>query len=214
MSFELLGTINKIRRKSNRGYDALSPIYELLLNAINAERNNAEVDKDVIINIEYSTTMLNETDKKERVGYIKISDFGVGFNNAQFESFKNLNSTTNQKLGCRGMGRFQIMRSFHKIKIESFNGDERFWFDLAESNISDNNVEGFSDKNRIINNVSVPSSSKETIVECFYDISIRNNKFDEAVPIKAIDEEEIKDRINAKLLLKLALLKRMDLILI
>ncbi len=199
MSFDLLGTVNKIRRKGNRGYDSLSPVYELIVNAINAEKNNENSDKNIFIDIELKTESIS--DEKEFINYLKIVDHGIGFNEKQLKSFKTINSTTNQNLGCRGMGKFEILRSFHEIKITSFNGDEYFSFNLSESNYN-HDEEGFSKA------FQTPSTNKKTIVECFYDLSKKNDKFDDPIQIKAIELEEIKTKIESKLLLKLALLKK------
>ncbi|AWD32905.1 putative conserved ATP-binding protein [Candidatus Fokinia solitaria] len=204
MSFELLGTLNRVRRKSNKGYDVLSPIYELLLNAVNAECNNEKVDKDVTIEIEYTT---KEIHKKKYINYIKISDYGVGFSEDNFQSFKNLYSSTNQKLGCKGVGRFQIMRSFHQIKVKSFDDNKRFSFDLAECNYNQNNIEGFSEKQSLN---SCDAEAKKTVVECVYDIAKKNKDFDDAIPMAAPDEEDVKEKIFSKLLLKLILLKKSE----
>lgn len=174
-----------------------------MVNSINAERNNSSKDKDIIININYTTSTISVNEKQiEIINKIKITDRGIGFNKEQINSFKSINSTTNQALGCRGSGKFEILRAFHKIKVQSFNNEGIIELELCEKNYNNNNIEGFSKETYKYSSLDI------TTVECIYDEELQNVGFDEVKYIKSVDLENLKDRIQSKLLLKLALLSK------
>lgn len=196
MSVDLLGTVNRNRKKSNK--DKMLPIYELISNAINAEVNNEGVDKNINIKI---TIEVENKDKKNAIKKIIVEDEGVGFNEEQRKSFKSINSSQNIKYGCKGIGKYYILRSFNTIQVESFDKKESVGILLSEKNYNDDNLEGLNDfKPKIFNT--------KTIITCFYfeDESELNKDFYKAKPI-SFDLETFKERVYSYFIVKLSLLK-------
>lgn len=94
------------------------PLYELVVNSIQAIDEKGKEDNDYIkIEIERdagSNEVLLTPVKK-----IKIADSGIGFTKENYESYKEAYSKKKIGIGGKGVGRFAVLSVFNKVSIES-----------------------------------------------------------------------------------------------
>lgn len=112
--------IKNILRQFNKKIPFLQPVYESIINSLEANATDIVVEF-----LEEAYPLLSE-DKiplaKKIIGF-KITDNGEGFNSTNLSSFKDYLSDTKLSLGCKGVGRFTWLKVFEDIKIEShFDG--------------------------------------------------------------------------------------------
>ena len=114
---------------------ALLPLFEAVVNSIHAcEDLPKKGITDGVISIHIlrgtkpseQTTLINDDNSKkagpealpEIVGF-KVVDNGVGFNDANMNSFKELDSGYKENKGCRGIGRLLWLKAFRSVDIKS-----------------------------------------------------------------------------------------------
>lgn len=115
----------------------LLPLFEAVVNSIHSieERGNSGDAGKIKIEVVRSpqTSLALDTAKAKRgapplehiVGF-KITDDGVGFNDANMNSFSTLDSAYKANLGGRGVGRLLWLKAFSRVKVVSyFRGDDR-----------------------------------------------------------------------------------------
>ncbi len=113
---------------------ALLPLFEAVVNSIHAcenEAGSATEGRSITVHIlrEPKETpqvdLLNDEPRKagvEALPEIKgftIIDNGVGFNDANMESFKTLDSDYKEQKGCRGVGRLLWLKAFKTVEVLS-----------------------------------------------------------------------------------------------
>lgn len=109
----------------------LLPLFEAVVNAIHAIEEVEEttpVSGSITIEIVRSThsnfdffLQADET-PSDIIGF-KITDNGVGFNDANLNSFKTLDTDYKVDKGCRGIGRLIWLKAFDSVNIESVYHD-------------------------------------------------------------------------------------------
>lgn len=108
--------------------DVLYPFYETVVNSIQSimERKEDGLNGKIIVDIERDKTQTELFEKYEHfpIKSIKVTDNGIGFTPANFESFEHAHSTKKIKLGGKGLGRFAILSVFNKINVESIIKDK------------------------------------------------------------------------------------------
>lgn len=114
--------------------EALTPVFEAIVNSIQAieERGSTEKGKIIVKIIREKTSqkpLIAEEGKTEepKIKQFEIQDDGIGFDDNNFKSFKISDSTYKKKKGGKGIGRFSWLKAFDKIEIESIysnNGDK------------------------------------------------------------------------------------------
>src|SRR3954451_15040205 len=62
--------------------------------------------------------MLGDLDESGITGF-NITDNGIGFNEANYDSFETSDSIHKQALGGKGVGRFLWLKAFEGVEIES-----------------------------------------------------------------------------------------------
>lgn len=121
--------IGKIRNIKLGTKDYLFPLYELVINSIQAIHEAEE--KNGLINIIIIRNN-NELDLiepcKRNIESFEINDNGIGFNEANFNSFCISDSPYKLSLGCKGVGRFVALKAFEGLEIESHYYDENSFF--------------------------------------------------------------------------------------
>lgn len=124
----------------------LMPIFEAIVNSIQAikEKKDTEIHNIEII-IERDETLTNEIQ-----GCIRnciVIDDGIGFNNANFTSFLESDSTYKYEIGGKGVGRFSWLKAFDDIDIESvFLEKNEFYHRQFNFNIKNNFLDDTYDK--------------------------------------------------------------------
>lgn len=105
--------------------NVLYPLFEAVINSIHSIDERVDTQKDITINdgqikIEVlrsgQTSITNE--KSDIVGF-KITDNGIGFNEANYNSFQTLDSEYKLSQGCRGIGRLLWLKAFQYVSVDS-----------------------------------------------------------------------------------------------
>lgn len=136
----------KIANIELKPIDALLPLYEAVVNSIQAihERGNISEGKITIrIHRHYLVHGQNELALDKSLPPItgfSIEDNGIGFNTTNYDSFKTSDSTHKHHVGCKGLGHFIWLKAFEDVRIESVfeeNGERylrNFVFTLNKNN--------------------------------------------------------------------------------
>jgi hypothetical protein len=100
----------------------LMPVFEAVVNSIHSieEKGNIENGK-IVLELNRSTQSNLDVESnipKPIVGFT-IKDNGCGFDEANFKSFKTLDSEHKISKGCRGVGRLMWLKVFMVVEIES-----------------------------------------------------------------------------------------------
>jgi hypothetical protein len=162
--------------------DALLPILECVSNSIISLSQSGLPVSDREITVEI---VRGEPEQRDLFGAVKpiedviVTDYGVGFNDNNLESFKTPHSNVLRKdYGCLGVGRFTVLATFRKMKVSSNFRVNEHWkyreFDFDEAH----ELQMLSDRD------SSERISK-TVVELrgFYNDDLRDKT---AVPIDVI----------------------------
>lgn len=118
MQIDIKGKINE---KKLAYSNTLLPLFEAIVNSIQAIDEDSATKPGIIeIDLIRSTQKDIEFEDQETLPDIIdfiITDNGIGFNDANYESFDYAHST--YKKGGKGIGRFTWLRAFQKAEIES-----------------------------------------------------------------------------------------------
>ena len=110
----------KVRNLPHFKGEALLPVFEAVVNSIQAieERGNLSGGEIEVRVVREAQGMLGDLDESGITGFI-ISDNGIGFNEANYDSFETSDSIHKQALGGKGVGRFLWLKAFESVQIES-----------------------------------------------------------------------------------------------
>jgi hypothetical protein len=121
----------RLRNTSLPITSGLLPLFEAIVNSIHGIEESGIAAGDGKITIELirkqKQSLLNFDESKKKFGPVahedligfKISDNGVGFTDANMESFQTLDSEHKVTKGCRGVGRLLWLKAFTKVHVES-----------------------------------------------------------------------------------------------
>ncbi|OTA14243.1 hypothetical protein Xvie_03878 [Xenorhabdus vietnamensis] len=119
--------------------DRLVPLFEAIVNSIQATRANERAKLEVTAYRQKTQNVLSEDDLRfEQITSFDIVDFGLGFNADNYRSFKTAESTYKSSLGCKGVGRFTWLKAFDSVEVESVYTDSEskkqltFGFSIAD----------------------------------------------------------------------------------
>jgi len=140
MEIDIKGKINEKKLSYS---NTLLPLFEAIVNSIQAIEEDSSTKPGLIeIDLIRSTQKSIEFEDKEELPEIidfVIKDNGIGFNEANYESFNFAHST--YKKGGKGIGRFTWLRAFNKAEIESRFKEDGVWklrkfnFELTKNGI-------------------------------------------------------------------------------
>ena len=108
--------------------EPLFPMFEAVVNSIQAidERFDGDVNSagkieiEIVRKREFQQEFDGWSGKKELpIVSFRITDNGIGFNDANLRSFRTIASTYKIEKGCKGMGRFSWLKVFDIVRIES-----------------------------------------------------------------------------------------------
>ncbi len=121
----------KIKKKKLAFNNTLLPLYEAIVNSIQAIEEDSTI-KNGVIEIDVIRSSQKEigfdiTDTLPDIIDFCIKDNGIGFNEKNYESFNFAHSTYKLKKGGKGIGRFTWLRAFNKVEIESIFYDNDNW---------------------------------------------------------------------------------------
>ncbi|QMS85275.1 ATP-binding protein [Candidatus Xianfuyuplasma coldseepsis] len=168
---------------SNRKINFLQPLYETIVNSIEAGASDIKVIFDIEKTLDHTPNLVNS---------YTVIDNGEGFTQKNRDAFLELWTNNKIKLGAKGSGRFTWLNIFKHVEIESMVASEGCKVNIP-FNIN------FDDSDLNVEDLSIEES--KTVVR-LYDIVER--KRDIRVEANA---ELIKKAIIDHLLLKLVLLK-------
>ncbi len=110
----------KVRNLSHFKSEALLPVFEAVVNSIQAieERKNLSSGKIKVRVVREAQGILGNMGEP-RITEFVITDNGIGFNKANYDSFETSDSIHKQALGGKGVGRFLWLKAFESVEIES-----------------------------------------------------------------------------------------------
>ena len=113
----------RIRNVSLPASKPLLPLYEAVVNSIQAIEDGGETKGNIEITIlRDGRKVLSDRDGSFGLGDIigfEISDNGIGFTDENFAAFETSDTTYKQSRGGKGVGRFLWLVAFTKVEIES-----------------------------------------------------------------------------------------------
>ena len=126
MQIDIKGKINE---KKLAYSNTLLPLFEAIVNSIQAiEEESATkpgiIEIDIIRSTQQELELEGQDSLPEIVDFI-VKDNGIGFNDANYESFNYAHST--YKKGGKGIGRFSWLRAFQIAEIESRYKENGQW---------------------------------------------------------------------------------------
>jgi len=117
MEVSVIGRVNNITLPLTK---ALFPVFEAIINSIQACHTNEENNIDLFVNRDLSQPSLSdEADFLPDIQEFIIKDNGCGFNTENFSSFARSASTSKIKIGGKGIGRFLWLKAFECVIINS-----------------------------------------------------------------------------------------------
>lgn len=124
-SISLRGRVKNFNLPKNQ---PLIPLFEAIVNSIHAIEERRRTDCDfkgqIQIRIVRDGQMsLIESGELSPINSFEITDNGIGFNEANFASFLESDSTYKADWGGKGVGRFSWLIAFQKAEIESVYSD-------------------------------------------------------------------------------------------
>ncbi len=110
----------KVRNLPHFKGEALLPVFEAVVNSIQAieELGNLAFGEIDVRVVREAQGILGGIDESRITGFI-ITDNGIGFNDANYDSFETSDSIHKQALGGKGVGRFLWLKAFESVDIES-----------------------------------------------------------------------------------------------
>lgn len=108
------------------------PLFEAIINSIDAIHETPRDDGRIDIRIERETGLVANIDQHgntiDDIRAFSITDNGAGFTTANYRSFETLDSRTKAELGAKGIGRILWLIAFDEAKIVStYSEDGRWW---------------------------------------------------------------------------------------
>ncbi|MEW9806647.1 ATP-binding protein [Mesorhizobium marinum] len=108
----------QIRQTPLPKWKAMLPLYEAVMNAFQAiQESSAHTKHKIVISVERETGLL--VDENPPIVGFEISDTGVGFDDANFDSFNTAFSDHKVDRGGKGLGRFMWLKAFDEVNISS-----------------------------------------------------------------------------------------------
>ncbi len=184
MKLNIKGRVSNISLPVSR---PLMPLYEAISNSIQAIEERKIKDGRIVIEIEREKSLVSQQENAENDSIIAfiIKDNGVGFNDANYESFNTSDTAYKAKIGGKGIGRFLWLSAFEKVEISSsFKEGKEFRFRQFEFSINDNGVKEI--RNDIIRN-----EKHETVVKLInFQEKYRNRcyKKNETIAISIVEQ--------------------------
>lgn len=133
------GIINELNLSED---DVLFPIFEGVVNSIQAinERGNKDGKIEINIHRDRTKTELFEAFENFPITHITIQDNGIGFDSENLKSFKKAHSTKKCKIGGKGVGRFAMLAVYDSIAVDTIiekEKDNHLFFNLTRDGLSD-----------------------------------------------------------------------------
>ena len=149
MELDLIGRIENTHLSTSK---PLLPLFEAIINSIQAIEDRKISEGTITIEIERTSDLFNDDGENAHpIWSFKISDNGIGFNEDNFKSFNKADTTLKKAKGGKGIGRFIWLKAFDRVIVESiYKKDEHyekrnFVFKLSEKGIEDDTLVDYPD---------------------------------------------------------------------
>jgi hypothetical protein len=110
----------QVRQTPLPKWKALLPLFEAAMNAFQAIQEAPESrEHRIIISCERDSGGLALGDEPSPITSFSVSDTGIGFNDANFDSFNTAFSDYKESRGGKGLGRFMWLVAFDRVRISS-----------------------------------------------------------------------------------------------
>ncbi|MFX1451648.1 MAG: hypothetical protein ACFFCM_12435 [Promethearchaeota archaeon] len=145
MDVNLKGRVRNIDERM-LSKEPLMPVYEAVINSIQAIQESKQEDGKIIIKIIRETTTDGKKSMETPIKSFKILDNGIGFDDKNYKEFNTSDTDYKKEYGGKGIGRLTWLKAFDRVEIKSIflkdgkNLERRFKFSLTEE-ISEYNLE-------------------------------------------------------------------------
>jgi len=127
--FNFKGRLRNITLKPSNSF---LPIYEAIINSIQAIENRGNNDGSIKIIFERITdgnlSLFDKSINQNLIKNIIISDNGIGFNEENFNSFNTSDSDYKKSIGGKGIGRLIWLKAFEFVTISSHYSEEKIFY--------------------------------------------------------------------------------------
>ena len=138
----------RIRNSTLKKKDALVPVFEAIVNSIQAIEDAGMDDSECLIcvKLERRGVLDGGMSDAELTGFT-VTDNGIGFDDVNLESFMTADSQLKERRGGKGIGRFCWLKVFDEVTVDSTyrdHGDLRrrqFEFNLNSSSVDDSVID-------------------------------------------------------------------------
>lgn len=141
-----LNVIGRVRNTPLSHSNSLLPLFEAVVNSIHAIEEQGPLNQgEIKVFIERAKTQqfaIEGTAPLEPIDSFRITDNGIGFNDANYDSFCTSDSELKLAKGGKGIGRFLWLKAFDHAKIDSVHRDangiywnRRFTMQLDEEGV-------------------------------------------------------------------------------
>jgi hypothetical protein len=116
----------RIRNMPHFRSEALLPLFEAVINSIQAIAEKGDLSRGSVTVriIRDKQQSLDNGDTPPITGF-DITDNGIGFNDANFDSFQTADSPYKESLGGKGVGRFLWLKAFARVDIDSVYAEKQ-----------------------------------------------------------------------------------------
>lgn len=147
MDFDLNGYLETEPLAVSR---SLLPLFEAIVNAIDAVEDCGRKDRRISIHVERDTSQMDLADGDLRGGKpiigFRVEDNGVGFTDTNFESFNTSFSRYKKTRGGKGVGRFSWLQAFDVATVTSVYQEGSKWhrreftFSIAHGGVGNDSI--------------------------------------------------------------------------
>jgi hypothetical protein len=143
LNINIAGRVKKVKTDN-----FLVPLFEAISNSIHSIEGlpssfSGEIKIEIIRQPRQGTLESNEVGEKSVTGFV-LTDNGIGFSDANMDSFCEADSTLKAKQGGKGVGRFSWLKFFEKATIESVftteKKNKRRKFSFSSSGIDEDDL--------------------------------------------------------------------------
>lgn len=117
-----INVAGKVRNLPDCKREALLPVFEAVVNSIHGIEDAGRMDEgyvEVRITRGHQQAMFADEGDHGQLESFEIIDNGIGFDDANFESFNTSDSPHKIDRGCKGIGRFLWLKAFTSAEIDS-----------------------------------------------------------------------------------------------
>jgi hypothetical protein len=110
----------RVKNTSLAASRPLLPLYEAVVNSVQAIQDAKEADGRIDIQILRDNSLLkNQQPEFREIDGFEVTDNGIGFNEDNYNAFETSDTTYKAQRGGRGIGRFVWLVAFERVEVES-----------------------------------------------------------------------------------------------